>query len=205
MRAWGSLVFVAALAGALWRAEVEHHGWAGLRWIAYFHWAVPAGVAGFLAWVAWWVDAATPRRRLTLTLSLAAYAALAIPATEASLRMLFTRWGPPSLWVLPLFAWWLLAPTSVAVLLLFNRTPPGWRRWLASQGLFIAAFPVATALIHLAPQHGHSDLLHALKSGLLAPWLVLALGVGVPVRDGRELGRAWPRAGWYNRGRHAVE
>lgn len=182
MRPWGSLAVVAAFAGVLWRAEVERHGWAGLTWTSYFHLAVPVAVALFLGWVGWWVDAATRARRVAVILSLAAYAAAAIPATELSLRMIFSRWAPPPSWSVAFLAWWLLAPTSVAGLLVLCRTPPGWRSWLASQCLFVAAVPFACALIEVLPQHGHSDLVHTLKSGLLAPWLVLALGVGVPVR-----------------------
>ena len=182
MRPWGSLVVVAALAGILWRAEVERHGWAGLTWTSYFHLAVPAAVALFLVWVGWWVDAATRARRVAVVLSLAAYAAAAIPATELSLRITFSRWAPPPSWSVAFLAWWLLAPTSVAGLLVLCRTPPGWRRWLASQCLFLAAVPFACALIEVLPQHGEADLIHTIKSGLLAPWLVLALGVGVPVR-----------------------
>ncbi len=52
MWAWGSPGSVALLAGLLWRAEVEWHGWAGLTWLDHFHWAVPIGVLLFLGWLA---------------------------------------------------------------------------------------------------------------------------------------------------------
>jgi hypothetical protein len=182
MKPWVSLAVLAVLSGVAWRVEVEAHGWVGLTWAGYFHWAVPAAIVAFLAWVAWWIDAPTPRHRLAAVGALAAYAAAAAPATEQSLRMTFGLWLAPPGFVILLFGWWLLAPTTVAGLLVLCRAAPGWRRWAASQALFVAAVPFACALIEVLPQHGEHDLLHTLKSGLLVPPLVLALGVGVPTR-----------------------
>lgn len=179
---WLSLVAVGVVSGLLWRAEVEHHGWAGLGWTGYFHLAVPASVALFLGWVAWWIDAPTRAHRIRAVVALALYAAAAVPATEWSLRIAFGRfsflWG---FWWLALW-WWLLAPTTVAGLLVACRAPPGWRRWLASQALFALSPWLATIVITAFPQHGHSDLIHAVKSGAIVPFLVVALGVGVTVR-----------------------
>jgi hypothetical protein len=187
---WFSLVAVGVLAGFLWRVEVEHRGWAGLTWTGYFHLAVPAGVALFLAWVAWWIDAPTRAHRLRAVVALALYAAAAVPATEWSLRVAFGRfgflWG---FWWVALW-WWLLAPTTVAGLLVACRARPGWRRWLASQTLFALAPWLATIAIEVFPQHGERDLIHALKSGILVPFLVVALGVAVPTR--KRLGGAEP-------------
>lgn len=182
MKPWVSLAVLAVLSGVAWRVEVEAHGWVGLTWAGYFHWAVPAAIVAFLAWVAWSIDAPTPRHRLAAVGALAAYAAAAAPATELSLRLAFSRYPNASGLELPLLAWWLLAPTTVAGLLVLCRAAPGWRRWAASQALFVAAVPFACALIEVLPQHGEHDLLHTLKSGLLVPPLVLALGVGVPTR-----------------------
>lgn len=46
------LVLLAFGLAALWRAEVEWHGWAGLTWLGYAHLAVPVGALLFLAWLA---------------------------------------------------------------------------------------------------------------------------------------------------------
>ncbi|MFO0649356.1 MAG: hypothetical protein U0326_24145 [Polyangiales bacterium] len=177
-----SLVAVAVVSGLLWRAEVELHGWAGLAWTGYFHLAVPASVALFLGWVAWWIDAPTRAHRIRAVVALALYAAAAVPATEWSLRIAFGCFGFLwDFWWLALW-WWLLAPTTVAGLLVACRAPPGWRRWLASQALFALAPWLATIAIGVFPQHGHSDLIHAVKSGAIVPFLVVALGVGVRAR-----------------------
>ena len=103
----------------------------------------------------------------------------AAPSTEAP-RSLKAPPGPVTL----LLGWWLLAPTTVAGLLVLCRTPPGCRRWAASQTLFLAAVPLAWFALEVFPQHGEHDLLHTLKAGFLAPPLLFALGVGIPTRRG---------------------
>ncbi|MBU1076717.1 MAG: hypothetical protein KKH98_05450 [Spirochaetes bacterium] len=39
------------LTAVLWRAEIELHGWEGLTWITYYHWAVPAGILLMAGWI----------------------------------------------------------------------------------------------------------------------------------------------------------
>lgn len=177
-----SLLGIAVIAGIVWRLEVEWRGWAGLLWVGYFHLAVPVGVGLFLAWVARWVEAVNARHRVAIVGALSAYALVAVPATKLSLEMAFGRWA--FAWGSAWFGlwWWLLAPTTMAGLLVLCRAAPGWRRWAVSQASFVLALPVATMFLEWFPQHGERDVLHTIKSGILMPLLVLALGVGVPVR-----------------------
>ena len=65
-----------------------------------------------------------------------------------------------------------------------SRAAPGESkpRVAASQAAFVLALPVATMFLEWFPQHGERDVLHTIKSGILMPLLVVALGVGVPVR-----------------------
>ena len=47
-----TLWLIALLSGIAWRAELElRTGWASLKWIGQFHWAIPAGVLAFIVWV----------------------------------------------------------------------------------------------------------------------------------------------------------
>ena len=71
------LVRVGLLAGGLWRAELEWHGWTGLLWLGYFHLAVPAGAAAFIAWVVW-VNRHLERCHLAFLVLLLALATTAI-------------------------------------------------------------------------------------------------------------------------------
>ncbi|MBL4753370.1 MAG: hypothetical protein JKY52_07240 [Flavobacteriales bacterium] len=45
-----SLGILSLVLGVLWRLEVEYHGWEALKWIGYFHYAVPVGFLLFIAW-----------------------------------------------------------------------------------------------------------------------------------------------------------
>ncbi|MEI2675469.1 MAG: hypothetical protein V9F05_15640 [Chitinophagaceae bacterium] len=51
-----SLTLLSLLCGLLWRIEVAYHGWTGLIWLKYFHWAVPVGFGLFLIWANGFVD-----------------------------------------------------------------------------------------------------------------------------------------------------
>ena len=43
---------IALFSGIAWRAELElTTGWASLKWIGEFHWAIPTGVLAFILWV----------------------------------------------------------------------------------------------------------------------------------------------------------
>jgi hypothetical protein len=179
---WVSLVAVAALAGYFWRLEVEHHGWAGLAWTRYFHLAIPVGIALFLAWVAWWVDVPTRTHRIRAVAMLALYALLAAPLTEWSLRALTFAWAIPRIWLFLLLGSLVVHPMAIAGVLTVCHAAPGWRRWAVGQTLFVLSPVLATQVMTVFPQHHHTDFIHAIKSGMLAPFLVVALGLVVPVR-----------------------
>jgi cytochrome b6-f complex iron-sulfur subunit len=63
-----SLLLLAGIAAVLWRLEVDAHGWPGLIWLSYFHWAIPAAVLLLLAWIYFFAyrpfATAASRRRL---------------------------------------------------------------------------------------------------------------------------------------------
>ncbi|HVK71657.1 MAG TPA: hypothetical protein VM694_44690 [Polyangium sp.] len=178
-----ALGILALLAGALWRLEVEWRGWEGLRWAGYFHFAVPIGVASFLVWTWLFLDVPSRRRRAAIIAVLALFAAIAVPLTEASLRTVFSRFSfvHPLPW--PVLFWWLLSPSLVVGVLRAFRVSVESRRWVLGQALFVAAWPLATLVTQVIPQHGYSDAMHAFKSGLVVPFFVVALGLSVPTRN----------------------
>lgn len=180
-----ALGILALLAGALWRLEIEWRGWEGLAWTEYFHLAVPAAVAAFLAWTWFFLDVPSPRRRAAIVAALALFAAITVPLTESSLRTAFNRFFFASSLPWPLLFWWLLTPSLVVGILRAFRVPVEARRWVLGQALFVAAWPLAATVIQVLPQHGHTDAIHALKSGLVVPFFVLALGITIPTRNDR--------------------
>jgi hypothetical protein len=178
-----SLGIVAFFAFVLWRTEVEWRDWDGLDWIGYFHIAVPVAVALFLGWVWVWLDAPSPRKKVGLIGALSLFGLIATPLTEACLKTALNRFAflVVGLWWYLLF-WWLLTPTIVVGILRAFQISASWRRWALGQTLFVLAWPLATALIYLFPQHGYTDAIHAFKSGFVAPFFLFALGITIPTR-----------------------
>lgn len=183
----GSLVALSLFAGFAWRVELELRGWEGLAWINAPHHAVPLAIAAFLAWTWLFVDAPSRPHRLALTIALAVFAAVCVPLVRFSLSLAFAGpWGlvhspfAPVAW--SALWWWLLTPTTVAGILRLGGVRTTWTRWALSQALFLAAPFFAMGAIAVWPQHGSSDAIHTIKSGLLVPPLVFALGLAMPPR-----------------------
>jgi hypothetical protein len=190
-----SLVLVGAISAAAWRLEVEYHGFAGLGWLGYFHWAIPLGAALFAAWAALVADVGGPGRRAALAASLLLAAVPLYAWTRWTLALLFIT-GPAAF--VARASWWgplLEAPALVAALAALPVVPaaallivrrfgvrPSWRRLLAAAGSWYAAPILAMALLRITGHPGGSDLIHAIKSGFVVPFLVGALGVMVVAR-----------------------
>ena len=87
------LVALAALLGVVWRGEVEWHGWDGLRWVGYFHWAVPVGGIAFLAWLASTPVVRAVGRRWGLLGIALPHAVLSIWLTHECLFGMFNRFA----------------------------------------------------------------------------------------------------------------
>ena len=181
---WLALFVPAAFASGLgWRAEIELHGWAGLAWLGWFHWAVPAGLAAFIAIALVVVhnDRGPGRARLTaLAVALLAFGAVGHIWTRQALFALFSR----ALIFAPhgraLVAFGLLSlaltPLILAGMLAAVRLWPGWRRVLVANVLYVAAVPLASGALD-------TSAVEAVKRGWPVPLLFLALAV-----------LFWPRA-----------
>jgi len=162
------LVALSVLLAALWRAEVEWHGWAGLTWISYPHLAVPLGAALFLAWVAQTrIVRATGRRWGLLGLALP-YAATTLLGYAMLLRMGLQTWGvPPALLVALglVFAWPLVAFGIGRI----TGHPLSWRLLAPSSLLVWAHLPLGSLVA--------GDAIHAVKTGAAVVPMVIGLGL----------------------------
>lgn len=204
-----TLIALAALSGVAWRSELEWtSGWHGLVWLGYFHWAVPLAVAGFVAWAACF---APVRRRLLFTTTLAIYAVLGyfvaadalwfffISGPSASIiagsvgggdfdlgvRILeFTRWAAVLAWPLVALGFCLICRAFGA--------PITFGCALLSGVFFTVSWPLAIFVRSFLESRGSADLIHALKSGFVVPFLVLSLGFPL-LRLPAVLFRASPR------------
>ncbi|MCP4269901.1 MAG: hypothetical protein GY777_30735 [Candidatus Brocadiaceae bacterium] len=188
-----SLIIIAILSAITWRIELEIHGWTGLIWLRYFHWAVPFGILLFIIWAIYW-SAITPYfRRMKFGLCLVAGAPVLCWITIVALTSVFL--GGPSGFVMwasrgpilgyilmfSIFLIWPLIPVINWGILRIFRPDLSLRTLLFSVSSFILAIPfglLTLRLIHDFTYHkGGIDLIHTVKSGTIIPWLVIALGL----------------------------
>ncbi|MBD3219872.1 hypothetical protein GF314_01400 [bacterium] len=187
--AWVSLIIVAVASAALWRLEVEHHGWVGLTWIGYEHRAIPVGIALFLGWLAFFCGVRPWWKRALFLVTLVVAAVLLEPLVEAALRSHFVygpmeflyavEYGVGTYRALDRWCYALLAALPLLLLDIAHRfgVRPSWRRGLAGFGVYVASLPVAILALELTDHVGAADAIHALKSGFVIPMLVVGLGV----------------------------
>lgn len=180
-----SLAVVGLMGAAGWRLEVEYHGWAGLTWLGYFHWAIPFGVALFVLWAALVSDVRGPARRAALAASLAL---AALPLYGLTLWALSQRFitGPTAFvarspfwepWLALAFLVLPVIPAAAALIARRFGIRRSWRRLLVAVGLWYAGPVIAIALLRATEHRGAYDLIHTIKSGFVVPFLVGALGV----------------------------
>jgi len=180
-KAMFSLILIGLIAGVLWRLEVEWHGWEGLVWTTYFHWAYPAGVLLFVAWLSAFCGVAGLKFRIAFILILFFYFAAVYPIVENSAKELFYRnifMGSPSWWdrrfsifiIFPLVFWIFLCIARIF------KAPMSLKGSILSFGLYLLSFPIAELLLALFHHRGGADTLHAIKSGFVIPLMVLSFG-----------------------------
>ena len=190
--AWLTLVAIALLSAVIWRAEVEYHGWEGLTWIGYFHWAIPAGAVLFIGWVVAVNRQMSRFRRVGLAVVLAVGFVLCCQIAEWSLNYL-ENWRVR---VQNYEEGWMFIKLSLAsvLLILFPHAAAGiaeafglrvtWHRFAISQLFYLASAPVAMLALLMTHHRTEVDFIHTIKSGFIIPFLVVALGIlFLPRRD----------------------
>ena len=193
------LLLVALVSALLWRIEVEAHGWEGLIWIEYFHWAIPVGVLLFLGWVAMHGPFIGLRRLSFPAVCLgvgAGWFALfewacgwvygigldhglrifASPHAEQALEMLILIHRA---WTLLLPVVFIGTPVVFAALLALHGWNPGWRRVAVGMAVFALSVPASFVLLTITRHPNDELFLHAIKSGFIIPFLVVGLGLMV--------------------------
>ncbi|MCE5278651.1 MAG: hypothetical protein ABFD92_13410 [Planctomycetaceae bacterium] len=197
---WLSLVSVGLLAAAGWRIELDWHGWDGLIWLKYGHWAVPAGMVLLTIWVAIFCGADRIWKRVLLPISFAAYVYGSWVAFANSVDF---HWSGPPQNFLMLLAYgeeklqryhYLIYVVYAAIPLVGCALAGLWQwrlrplLWLISAAIFLASCPVAIALLWATDHIGGPDEIHAIKSGFIIPMLMI--GMALPFLPPREEKRA---------------
>lgn len=179
----GVLGLICAFIGLIWRLEVECHGWTGLIWIEYFHWAVPVGAVVFLSWFAHQSREMKSHPVLLLVVAMIgvlAYFAGTISMSLAWSRLLGLMVAPWVAYVLHFFPYLIYAFVGASYFLALGSI--GGIRFLKLLPgiiLYIAAFPLSMLLLSVTHHKGGSDVFHAIKSGLV--FSVIAFAIGLPL------------------------
>lgn len=175
------------VSGALWRLELEHHGWGGLNWLSYFHLAIPIGLFLFLLWFNVYISMSIKKRiALNLIALSVAYAhfywlinAVNKVYSRSPLAMLESFSQPE--WVREAYGYSILfipivfALMVISFLRLFKFKRSYWRVLLFTLAI-AGAFLSAVILLDITNHRGSADEIHALKSGIVIPFLFLSLG-----------------------------
>lgn len=184
-----ALIVVAFADAILWRAEVEWHGWGGLFWISYFHWAIPIGAVLFLLWLFFFCELVPRPNRPVFFAVLAAFCILSYKPILWSLqwhyeegplayyRLMFLRPIHLFLQRSAVFIIYPAIPCSVWLVARFSRIRISTGRFIVSLLIWLASVPLACLALAIIDHVGGSDSIHAIKSGFVIPPLVFALGL----------------------------
>lgn len=179
-----TLWFIALLSGIAWRAELElRTGWASLKWIGQFHWAIPAGVLAFILWV---FSVTRVQRPWAFAATLLVYSTAGYFIVGRLLMTAFGHWMPfgdndqhsMATEKLVSFLLIVLVPITFSLLCRLFGVRVRLLPVLASAILFMLSWPLAAYAFYFVEQRGTpGDPIHALKSGYVIPLLILSLGL----------------------------
>lgn len=182
-----TLAITAILIGVIWRLEVAYHGWEGLIWVEYFHYAVPAGLIIFMIWANLMLKLEHPQRFFLNLIGLV-FGGSSLYFIEMSLKTTFVG-GPTAMFLLMIPTWKLyimvyghlvLIPFLVIgsfIFLKLFKQPVSWIKFGISILVMLIAVPASIFLLELIGHKGSHDIIHTLKSGMIIPFIVFAVGL----------------------------
>ncbi len=170
------------------------HGWAGLDWIGYFHWAIPAGAALFLGWLFVSVPARSNVQRSALVLTAAVAGAIWFQVVlfalyyhfntgpSAFLQMLAVGESTYSQYADVIYTVVPATPLLFAGLLFAFGFRPKTVQLILALLVYALACPVSVVILAVLDHRGGADAIHTIKSGIIIPFLVIGLGILVPMK-----------------------
>jgi hypothetical protein len=183
-----TLLVTAIICGLLWRIELEYHGWSGLIWLSYFHFAVPIGFGIFLFWANLFMSMDWKRRAL-LNLIAVIYGLLMYYGLGLSLTYNYIS-GPSALLMDTITPEWLLSSIGYSIFLLVPFIPIGaytivkvfkipisFKYLVLAIIVVVLSVPLSTFILKIISHKGGNDFLHSIKSGILIPFWVLSVGL----------------------------
>lgn len=180
--AWVFLLLIAAAAGVAWNREAATLE--GAAWIAHPYLSVPLAAAAYLTWIGFFAPTPNRTSSVLLVFFLGVLGFLAAGVLGIAMPLFFTLatsgdergafLGTASLLLFPVV--WLLIPLGTNFI---GRIFVGTRRggFLGSTLLFLLAWPGVLLLARVVPGAPPLDGVSALRSGLIIPPLIVALGI----------------------------
>jgi hypothetical protein len=183
-----SLIITAIICGLIWRFEVEYHGWKGLTWLSYFHYAIPLAFGLFLLWANFFIQTNLSRRiafnLIAILYCVLIYYFLTISLTynliQGPSAFILVMDTPP--WKLVLFKYSLflllpLIPTGAYFILKLFRQKTYVRSLVFAIIGIIISVPLSTLILMLINHKGGHDYIHSIKSGVLIPLWTVSVGL----------------------------
>ncbi len=182
-----TLFIIAILCGAIWRIEVEYHGWNGLNWIGYYHWAVPISLIIFLFWANLLFDFSL-KKRLAINAAALLISAFLLYWLSKFLVFLFNA-GPSAMlmhfqmgeWTRLFYSYAIyilipLFPISAAIILRLANVKCSWYYVAISVIAMFLSIPLACYILDWTNHIGGANYIHAIKSGVLIPFSLFSMG-----------------------------
>lgn len=179
-----SLILLGILSGILWRAEIEwRFGWEGLTWVANGYYSAPLICLLFAIWLFF-----TPCSNLPAAVGRSAFAfvggMVGYMIYQGCFSTIYGRFGPGFIaYFIVMGMIFLIVPLAICAVACWL-TPNFQKRYFVLTPLmFAVSFPIACFFLWLTDHPGESDMIHAIKSGFVFPFLLIA--TGLPFLSGR--------------------
>lgn len=187
-----SLVSTGIIAGIIWHLEVLYHGWQGLNWLRYFHWALPISTVLFCGWLLLILDIQPIKRRAWFVFIAGVYSVIIYIISYYFMAFAYTR-GPQALFLLVEFGVFYLVSRYLFLLLpgiivagsyLITRffiKELSIRKFAISIVFFYLAIPLSILILiyfqgSIYDYPIQADFIHAIKTGIIIPFIIFALG-----------------------------
>lgn len=180
-----SLILLGILSGLVWRAEIEwRFGWPGLAWVASSYYSAPIICLLFAVWLlfapCYNLPSAVGRSAIAFFGGMVGYMIY-----QGCFSVIFGRFGSmfSPFGVIALGIIFLFVPLVICAVACWL-TPNFDKQYFGLTPLmFLFAFLVACFLLWLTGHTDESDMIHAIKSGFVFPFLFIA--AGLPFLGGR--------------------
>ncbi len=181
-KAFQFLILFSLLSFMIWRTEIEYHGWHGLTWLTYDPISIPIVLSLFVLWINIFFNFKNTPDRFILNLLLLFWIVVGSLLIINSLKLLFSYYSFfLTEWQLYLFNFIIIVviplfPFIALISLKLLKINVPKKYILGSQLLYLGAFPLAIFLLQLSNHKGGPNLIHAVKSGFVFPFLFFSFG-----------------------------